>query len=734
MNLQELENLLKSSNNKVNVLMDNVFTCEGMTDNYLYDLVNNYFSDEEVIQLLEVDFFKEMNPLGKVRLMGCISEESKRIDTFFKNIKPEESTENINSFFIQGLSEDSKIKIFQNRNFVDNYPLGNIDVIQYIREFRSENKVKILRNKDLIDNKWKFVRTELGDIILEIEDEKDQLEMVDQYHLNHDKSLMMPILKQLSYKRKQEILIQQAEKYDLDISDIKEVISCMEIDEIGEFFRDNADFCTLKGIKVYEIINGLNTDRQLEFVEKMPQLGLTNREEKEIIMVLNKEARDKMDKSKLSQEQQDVLKMEIGEDGKIVLDLQKDLEIYRGLDRFIMPNAMQMTKEQRKKLIQLCDICPEMQVIDNQYGKTTETTTRDGIKIIDNGSTPSTAEEYKIGETWIQETLEGIKSEWGDLEKIAYIRNAIGKRISYSPDFEAEIFNIEDSRALWKMIASQKGTCLGISQLETYMLKEIGIKAEIMKSKWHAFVKLKDVEIPTNQGVIKGDTIDDTTWDLSTERYGAMPNNFCKSYKEIREHDIEDEGKDSEFHKVDESLSDVTLSLEEKYIRQIYTTIGICNEKGEFPIKKLMDISKQIDNLKISDRESIERQFQLLAKMYPEFATCQFETINILQNVLLNNPNLQFERCVINRVYNREDAEKKPVMYVYVDLPEEGKIFYCADETKKKMIPLKQQEFEEKFECYETDLKAEEGIRPWEKQGQETNKYNMQEMIAGEGR
>lgn len=84
----------------------------------------------------------------------------------------------------------------------------------------------------------------------------------------------------------------------------------MEIDEIGEFFRDNADFCTLKGIKVYEIINGLNTDRQLEFVEKMPQLGLTNREEKEIIMALNKEARDKMDKSKLSQEQQDVLKFQ----------------------------------------------------------------------------------------------------------------------------------------------------------------------------------------------------------------------------------------------------------------------------------------------------------------------------------------------------------------------------------------------------------------------------------------
>lgn len=65
MKLQELENLLKSSNNKVKVLMDNIFTCEGMTDNNLYELINNYFSDDEVIQLLEEDFFRKMNPTRK---------------------------------------------------------------------------------------------------------------------------------------------------------------------------------------------------------------------------------------------------------------------------------------------------------------------------------------------------------------------------------------------------------------------------------------------------------------------------------------------------------------------------------------------------------------------------------------------------------------------------------------------------------------------------------------------
>ena len=45
--------------------MDNIFTCEGMTDNNLYELINNYFSDDEVIQLLEEDFFRKMNPTRK---------------------------------------------------------------------------------------------------------------------------------------------------------------------------------------------------------------------------------------------------------------------------------------------------------------------------------------------------------------------------------------------------------------------------------------------------------------------------------------------------------------------------------------------------------------------------------------------------------------------------------------------------------------------------------------------
>lgn len=88
-----------------------------------------------------------------------------------------------------------------------------------------------------------------------------------------------------------------------------------------------------------------------------------------------------------------------------------------------------------------------------------------------------------------------------------------------------------------------------------------------------------------------------------------MPNNFCKSYKEIREHDIEDEGKDSEFHKVDESLSDVTLSLEEKKEpmqqpiqqdkRQLYTDSLKVEIKPFFIVKNTIYIVFFLMNKKI---------------------------------------------------------------------------------------------------------------------------------------
>lgn len=411
-----------------------------------------------------------------------------------------------------------------------------------------------------------------------------------------------------------------------------------------------------------------------------------------------------MDRLKFTEECQTALGIEVDPYNKVIVDFEGDLEKYRDLDGLITINPLLISDEEKVKLLHLCEICPGINISDNLV------------------CSNSTVEEYKNGELWIESILKELKPEWSDIQKVAFIDNAIGKKISYSPDFETEVFDFGGARALWKIITSGYGVCNGIAQVESYILNRIGINVEIISSGIHAFLKLNDIEIPTATGeFIKGDTLLDPTWNIAAHRYGGKPENFCRSYEQMRTNDITSDGKDSKAHDAESEdsdyngdLKDVTLDLDEKSLRQIFTSIGIADKNGNFPIIKLIDSSKAADDLNLPEEESIKKQVLLLAEYYPEFATCQNSTICILKDVLLDNENLKFNKCVANRVYNRSDIYKNPVLYVYVNFPKAGKKFYFADKDTREFIELTQNEFEKKFECYKTDLQESKGIRPWE--------------------
>ena len=86
--------------------------------------------------------------------------------------------------------------------------------------------------------------------------------------------------------------------------------------------------------------------------------------------------------------------------------------------------------------------------------------------------------------------FDNIQEDWSDLQKIAYIDYRIGKKISYTPDFNTEVSNDGAARALWKIIASGYGVCNGIAQIEQYMLKRVGIESEMVSAETHAFLKV----------------------------------------------------------------------------------------------------------------------------------------------------------------------------------------------------------------------------------------------------
>lgn len=451
-----------------------------------------------------------------------------------------------------------------------------------------------------------------------------------------------------------------------------------------------------KNIHPYEVIRKLDTKEQKDCVANLDNLNLTLNEKREILATLKEDVKSSIDTTNFPEEYKSALNMQMKEYGReITLDLEKNLEDYRGLDNLIRINPEEFTEEQRAKFIKVCDICPNIKVISNiNY-------------VIGSFACTSTASEYKEAEEWINSIIDNLNPEYLKAQKMAIIDNAIGKKISYSPDFGTEVFNEEDCRALWKIISSGYGVCNGIAKVEQYMLSRVGIESEMISSGTHTFLKIKDIELPLANGEIaKGNTIVDPTWNLKSHRFGGKPNNFCINYEQARKNDIDIEGKDHNCHKNDEQLQDATLNLDEQSLRELFTSVGIADKNGQFPIKDLLEKSKQLDEFYANEPEqNISEQFLLLKETCPEFTTCQNSSMSMLNDVLLNNENLNFNKCVVNRVYNRTDKEKRPVMFVYIDSDELGKKFYVANKDEGQFVELEQEEFTRQFECYKKDLK-----------------------------
>ena len=266
-------------------------------------------------------------------------------------------------------------------------------------------------------------------------------------------------------------------------------------------------------------------------------------------------------------------------------------------------------------------------------------------------------------------------------------------------------------------------------------VKKIGIESERVSSQRHCFLRLKNIKFPTKDCIsVIGDTLIDPTWNLSNNRFESLPQNFCISYEDIRKHDIRADGTDTESHKNDD-LKDVTLTLDKEKLREAYKNIGVADKEGYFPIKALIEKSKQVDESNPVEGEQITKQFKLLKEYYPDFAMCENSTMSTLETLFNGLKNKSFEKCIINRVYDRDDKEKRPVVYVYANFPNSGKKFYYIDKNQGEFINIGDKEFVEKFECYEQDLMVWKGKRPWEEkdfQNEEDLNRSSGKIVADE--
>lgn len=501
-------------------------------------------------------------------------------------------------------------------------------------------------------------------------------------------------------------------------------------DLVFEFVKKNRDILERMNIKLYKIPEQTLTDEEeLKFISMIEnhEINVTAEEKRYILASISEENKEKIKKQfededkKIPDEYKEAFDMPIGQYGEILVDFSSDMERYRGWDDMIRVDATSLSDDERKKFKKLCEICPEMKVYDNIEGIALE-------RVF------STVQEYMIGEKWIEDTLKKLNPQMADVQKVVVIDYLIGQKMSYSPEAGTECEDTEAARTLWKSVVSGYGVCYAIAKIENYMFRRSGLNSKVVRSPKHAFVKVENIELLTDiKGTLewtKGNTIIDPTWNLADYKFGFMPRILCKSYSEIRKEETSD-GRDTMSHKNDEELEDATIGMKRSILKQIYNTLRIVDttklKKGPMLYLDIMDISEKNESEETKTKEILH----LIQEVNSELSKYQQEVKKILPFFLYD---IDFNRSVVDRVYDKSDKEKKPVLYVYMDFPQEGKKFFYLDGEKNSFIEVEQKEFEKRFESYELDIKNNNGLRMWELPSDVEEQKKTEESKKGEDR
>ena len=608
------------------------------------------------------------------------------------------------------LKDEEILKLFEYPKFINFDSYKRKKIISFIKD--KNIKWKIFESENILNE---FDAYEIKEILRGMSDEKIQQFLYSEKFIKKHNLSEGDIIYIIIETCSQNMIKENILKGDFSSGNTERLLKALDAKNLKDFFINNKDFLEERNIQPYEIIAYMDSDKQKEFLEFLEEANLTMDEKRKIFATLKPEVKESIDKTNLPKEYIEALDMERKKYvARIIVNLNGDLEKYRGLDDLIRIDGEKLTEEERKNFIKLCNICPNLSVACS-IGDISD----------------STGKEYKEAEEWIESVIGKLKPEYSKAQKLAIIDYEIGKKISYGPANKTEVEDTGGYRALWKIIASGDGVCNGIALVEKYILDRVGIESEIVSSGTHSFLKIKNIELPLANGeTIKGNTILDPTWNLASHRFGTRPYNFCISYEEARENDINSKGEDKKCHQNDEELANETIGLEEEVLRKIFSSVGLADKEGKFPIGDMMDKSEELHKkYKGNPEEDLKNQFLLLAEKCPEFATCQESTTEILKDILLDSENLDY-RCMVKRVYDKNDKEKRPVLFVYIDLEEAGEKFYYADKETGQMINLSKEEFIEKFDCYEYDLEKNNGKRFWEI---EENKEKEKDLATSSG-
>ena len=754
MDAKEFREFISKKDNKIEAYLQVYKTAQdGFNAEELMDIIKDEFSTEEKKQILLNCKIVHLLLTTKERKELLISIKS--FDDIIEIIKDDkyEFTSSLNKFdisdIIKTFNDEDKIKCLEDEEFKKLYNIdyGTIyNVLSSLDEYSleklyddKEKLASIVGSYNIVD----FIENSVS----RIQDEDKRFQIANQYEL--DNSKIAHITAKCSDSKKEEVLL--SKKYSFSQIDIVSTLIEFSVDNLAQFIKKHAAFlnendlseldiikeCSFdkqiaylskyrNDLKFHDIMKISSFDKQVEFIRKIDTFDLSIDEKRKSLIVLNpqvKQQTDIIESLGLKEEYIEALKIPVfldkNEDiyaenestvnadlGFIDYDLNADLTKYKGLDELINIRPQRMPPEKLGKLLELAKICPNLNVYDNKgrhaYGY-----------------------EFVASEEWISEVIKGINPEWNDVQKIAYIDNKIGNRVTYSPDSDTEVYDYEASNTMFKVLSSGYGVCEGIALAEQYILKKIGIDSEVILSDGeknseyskicHAFILLKHIRIPKSDGTyVIGDSLLDPTSNLTMHRYGGMPNYFLLDYNQMIQTD-EEIFNNTSLHKTNWLSADSTLNLkgiDKNTLRDIFSSIGLTKENGHPLFEDLYRETGRIGCENLPLEQKIDNLLNYFKEKFPDFDKTQHGTISILSNIVLNHTLMNYKKLIINRVYNKNDDKKRPLVYLWFNLDDEKELFYIAENGD--FTQMSREDFVNNYECYKNDLLKTNGIRPWE--------------------
>lgn len=745
-----IQELLENSNDKLSILTDNKLLIQNgiYYDNY-DDLFKKYLTDQEKIAMLNspsvfeyrgkiraalIDSVENedlrLNLLNNISLISSLDDNSKEniINNFslkYKSVIIQNQdfidANKLNNYLITNivktLDKKDKLSILNNEDFLKRNKINVYNIEPIISSFDNQNIIDILNDKQLINEKLNLDEYNISAIISKLSSEDLKEKFINYYKVKDEyKAIIVS-----TYSDESKIKFLKSNK-NIAIDDEFDILKNLSPKYLADLIKNNREFLEDRDIKPFMITRKFNLENQEEFLKYLEQINLSTNDKKCIIASLGNACKESVDISKYPKEYAFAFSTKMNYSKNLEVDLNEDPNNYFGLDELIKINPTYFTSEQKEQFKKLCVVCPNLKIVNtigntiaraNPYSKDTAPASFSSY----NQGYVSTVDEYNNAEKWVDSVIEGINPEYSPIQKLAIIDRAIGKKITYSPDEGSEIYDSSASRSLWKIIDSGAGVCNGIATVEQYMLQKVGIQSQVVSGHQHAFLKVIDLDIPTQDGkIIKGNTVVDPTWNLCENRYDGKPQCFCTTYDGIRKFDVNSKGEDGHYHQNDKDLLDASIGLDSQSLIDLYKSIGVTDEKGNFPRKKLYEQAEKIKEINKDNPDfTVACQLELVSKYLPELANCPYETMNVIESIFIKNDIPDIDRYVVNRVYNKNDKEKKPELFIYTNNSMEQKdIFYVINKNSGKFTSMSKEDFIKQYDCYNTDLENNDGLRFWE--------------------